>query len=144
MYSLIINLAVIPLMNFVYPAMLVAALTAPLAGHAGFFLYRFIEGILGFYEALCRLSLKLPGAAMITGQMSVPAICLLYGIFGAGAVFHHRARPAGARKKAGLFGSRLMLTFMRHMPAPCTPKAAAYDSDHGGCGAGRLFFASDS
>ncbi len=99
MYSLIINLAVIPLMNFVYPAMLVAALTAPLAGHAGFFLYRFIEGILGFYEALCRLSLKLPGAAMITGQMSVPAICLLYGIFGAGAVFHHRARPAGARKK---------------------------------------------
>ena len=105
MYSLIINLAVIPLMNLVYPAMILAALLAPLAGNAGFLVYRFIEGILGFYEVLCRLSLKLPGAVVITGQMSVPSLCLVYGLLGAGAAFHHRACSAALPKKRGFLVS---------------------------------------
>ncbi len=112
MYSIFINLAVIPLMSLVYPAMLVCALTAPLLGEGGFLLYRLIEGILAVYEGLCRLTVEIPGAVVITGQPSSGEMVLIYGMFLAAAFVFCRAQELapGLYKRLWHLGSLFFVT----------------------------------
>ena len=123
MYSIFINLAVIPLMSLVYPAMLVCALLAPALGNGGFLLYRLIEGVLAVYDVLCQMTMALPQAVVITGKPSPGEMFFSYGMFlaAAGLIrrFIHNGEKIPRRIGCGaglvfiLMGS-LMLFLPRH------------------------------
>ncbi len=99
-YSIFVNLAVIPLMNLVYPAMLAGALLGPWLGAPGFLLWRMIEGVLAVYEGLCRLSMMLPGAVQITGRPPVWVMVCAYGLLLTAAAWH-TCSVRRQRKKRG-------------------------------------------
>ncbi len=82
-YSIAVNLAVIPLMSIAYPAMLLCAIAGPLLGPLAILPAWLIEGVLSVYEWLCRLSMELPGAVLIVGKPSPEIIVLSYMLFGA-------------------------------------------------------------
>ena len=84
-YSILVNLAVIPLMSLAYPVMLICALAGPLLGPLASLPGWLIEGILAVYQWLCRLSLELPGAVLIVGKPGAGTIAIFYGLFLAAA-----------------------------------------------------------
>ncbi len=128
MYSIFINLAVIPLMSLVYPAMLVCALLAPTLGRGGFLLYRLIEGILALYDVLCQVTMSLPQAVVITGRPSVGEMFLSYGMFlaAAGMICHFIGNSEKMPRRLGcgaglafiLLGS--LMVFLPKLPGELT------------------------
>lgn len=77
-YSLLINLAVVPLMSFVYPLMLICSIAGSYLGYGARILGYMIEGILVIFEGLSTLGAKLPGAVLIVGRPSVAQMLLSY------------------------------------------------------------------
>ena len=80
MYSLMLNLLVIPLVGVVYPAMMICGLLGGLLGWIGRPVYLLIEGILALYRLLCSVTASLPGAMIITGAPDLGRILAVYGL----------------------------------------------------------------
>lgn len=80
LYSLILNLYVIPLMSVVFAAGMASMAAGCLVPEAGIFLGIPDRLILELYEVSCREALKLPGAVKIGGQPRVWQIAVYYGI----------------------------------------------------------------
>ena len=81
LYGMFVNLAVIPLLNLLFPLVFFCGLAGSLLGPVGLLLGKIVEEILSFYELLCRLSLSLPGAIQIVGKPKVYELLLTYGFF---------------------------------------------------------------
>ena len=81
MYTVFINMLVVPLMVFLLGAGLIGSLLyvmIPILGQGVFLVCR---GILWFYEGLCQLFIRLPGSRIITGQPEMWQVMLYYGLF---------------------------------------------------------------
>lgn len=115
-YSLLLNLYVIPLMVVVFGFGACSLAVGFLLPEAGIFLGMPDRFILWLYEVSCREALKLPGAAGIAGRPEVWQIAVYYGILfflilwqhlaeerreHAGAVTEKRRRYEGKRLKKG-------------------------------------------
>lgn len=114
-YSIAVNLAVIPLMSIAYPAMLLCAIAGPLLGPLAVLPAWLIEGVLSVYEWLCRLSMELPGAVLIVGKPSPEIIVLSYMLFGAAAAvvwfFKNSFGKGAPDAPSGLGGNKAALAF---------------------------------
>lgn len=114
-YSIAVNLAVIPLMSIAYPAMLLCAIAGPLLGPLVILPAWLIEGVLSVYEWLCRLSMELPGAVLIVGKPSPEIIVLSYMLFGAAAAvvwfFKDSFGKSGRNAPSGVGGNKAALAF---------------------------------
>jgi competence protein ComEC len=81
LYTIFINVLVVPLMAFLLGAGLLASflyVIVPILGQGVFFVCR---TILWFYEGLCELFLNLPGSRVITGQPQIWQVILYYCLF---------------------------------------------------------------
>ena len=88
-YSVLLNLIVIPLMSLVYPAMLVCGFFGDILKNAGLPVYWLVDGILWLYEKICQTVLRLPGSVVITGQPAVGEIFLIYFLLGTILLFYN-------------------------------------------------------
>lgn len=86
-WSLIVNLAVIPLMSVLMTVGLVSAAAGIVWIPLGMFLGAPVSYILEFFEWLCTLEGRLPGAVWVLGRPDTWRIVLYYGILGAMALF---------------------------------------------------------
>lgn len=92
LYSLILNLYVIPLMSVVFAAGVASMAAGCLMPEAGVFLGIPDRLILKLYEVSCRETLKLPGAVKVGGQPEVWQIIVYYGILSALIFLHGLAQ----------------------------------------------------
>lgn len=77
-YSLLLNLAVIPLMSIVLGAGAAGSLTVLLSGWAGGLMLQACKAVLFLYEKLCKLSMALPMGRVVTGQPGKGGIAAYY------------------------------------------------------------------
>lgn len=80
LYSIFLNLIVIPISSIVLVSGIVGCLCAEISVFLGSFMLGIGSYILKLYEFLCRFSLKLPFSSVIIGKPSVLQIILYYGI----------------------------------------------------------------
>lgn len=92
LYSVLINLIVIPLMTIVMGGGLFCMTLGSLALWSGRAVGAGVSLILSFYEWLCRTAEVLPGNLWVTGRPGAAAI-FLYFILLAGICFRHRKLP---------------------------------------------------
>lgn len=97
-YSMFLNLYVIPLMSVVFAAGMISMAAGWLMPRAGVFLGIPDRMILGLYEVSCREALKLPGAVKIGGKPRVWQIAVYYGILSALIFWHHLVKERQARQ----------------------------------------------
>lgn len=79
-YSLLLNLYVIPLMSIVFGVGMVSMAAGFVLPQAGAWLGIPDRVILGLYEISCREVLKLPGAVKIVGRPQIWQIAVYYGV----------------------------------------------------------------
>ncbi len=97
-YSILLNLYVIPLMSVVFAVGMVSMAAGWAMPRAGVFLGIPDRLILGLYEVSCREALKLPGAVKIGGKPQVWQIVVYYGILFALIFRHHLTEERRARR----------------------------------------------
>lgn len=97
-YSMLLNLYVIPLMSMVFAVGMVSMAAGWAVPRAGGFLGMPDRLILGLYEVSCREALKLPGAVKIGGKPQVWQIMVYYGIVFALIFRHHLMEERRARQ----------------------------------------------
>lgn len=78
LYSILLNLLVIPCMSLILLFGLAGGILYPLIPFLGGLCIKGCEGILACYEILCNLSGKLPGSRIITGQPGIWQIICYY------------------------------------------------------------------
>lgn len=103
-WSILVNLAVIPLMSVIMTSGLLAAAAGLVFAPAGMFLAAPVYYLLGCFEWLCRLEQRLPAAVWVTGQPSVGQLVLYYGLLSAAAVLTGQitaGKRRGGRKRRG-------------------------------------------
>lgn len=98
LYSLLLNLYVIPLMGVVFAGGIVSMAAGFLVRPAGILAGIPDRGILWLYEISCREALKLPGAVNIGGRTKLWQIALYYGILCGMILWHHLAEEETGRK----------------------------------------------
>ncbi|MCD7736765.1 MAG: ComEC/Rec2 family competence protein, partial [Lachnospiraceae bacterium] len=94
-WSILVNLAVIPLMSALMASALISCLVGLISVPAGIFLSAPVYYLLGLFEWLCTLERRLPCAVWIAGRPAIWKIAAYYGLL-AGAV----AVSAAIRKKS--------------------------------------------
>lgn len=108
LYSLLLNVLVLPLMSVVLGAGIAGSATAALWAWGGSGILQLCKGILWIYEKTCGISMELPGARIVTGQPGKIWIGIYYIVLLAGCMYglnfmHDRtksARHEGAFDKA--------------------------------------------
>ena len=77
-YSILLNLIVIPCMSAILLFGLLGGIVYPAAPFIGELFIKGCEGILAFYEILCEISGRLPGSRIVTGQPGIWQIVSYY------------------------------------------------------------------
>lgn len=85
-YSLLLNLLVVPLMSAVLGAGIAGSALACLWAGGGRGILGICKGILWIYETACGLSLELPGARIITGQPGILSMVVYYVLLAGGCM----------------------------------------------------------
>lgn len=80
LYSQILNIFIIPLMSVVLGAGIIGSLLCFVWTKAGDVVLKICSFILWIYDKLCEISMRLPGARIITGQPKMNLIFIYYGI----------------------------------------------------------------
>ena len=115
-WSLLVNLAVVPLMGAVMASGLAAAAAGLLFVPAGVFLAAPLRYLLGCFDVLCRAQQQLPAPVWVTGRPQTGCILLYYAVLALTVWASHRIAKGGAagqrrrcsradRKKSSRFGS---------------------------------------
>ncbi len=107
-YSVFLNLIVVPLMSSVVFLVVLGALAGSLHLLSGRFLMGMVHYILVFYTWLCQMNLKLPGAVAVVGRPPLWAVFLYYGSL---AVFIYIGRKG--IQKAWIALIAIMFIFVR-------------------------------
>lgn len=79
LYSIVLNLLVIPLMSLVLGTGVIGSIAVLVSGWAGGMLLLICKWILFFYEKACTVSLMLPMSRIVVGQPRKGAIAFYYG-----------------------------------------------------------------
>ena len=101
LYSLLLNLLVVPLMSVVLGAGIAGSVLACLWAGGGRALLLVCKGILWFYEWGCGLSMELPGARIITGQPGIFWMAVYYVLLAAGCMACIRNRKEREKEAEG-------------------------------------------
>ena len=80
-YSILLNLLVLPLLSFLVYAALLAVCSSFISMPLALICIGSAHGILSFYTLLCTLAARLPGARFLPGQPKLPAILCYYLLF---------------------------------------------------------------
>lgn len=99
LYSLLLNVLVLPLMSVVLGAGIAGSATAALWAWGGSGILQLCKGILWIYEKTCGISMELPGARIVTGQPGKIWIGIYYIVLLAGCMYglnfmHDRTKSA--------------------------------------------------
>lgn len=78
MYSIFLNLLIIPLMSILLVCGMAGSLAGFLAEPLGQICMVVCRWILDFYEWICRISMKLPGSHLVTGRPGMESIVFYY------------------------------------------------------------------
>lgn len=103
-YALFLNTIVLALVKYLLGIGCAAALAGMWSVRLGAFLMAFCNGILGIYERLCELTLRFPGASMITGRPEPWQIVIYYATISLVLFVLHRrtlARNASPKERRG-------------------------------------------
>lgn len=101
-WSILVNLAVIPLMSALMASALLSCLAGLISVPLGTFLAAPVYYLLGFFEWLCTLEQQLPGAIWIAGRPSVWSIVVYYVLLiGATTGTMAVLKAQGKRKREG-------------------------------------------
>lgn len=106
LYSIILNLLVIPLMSLVLGIGVTGSLAALVLGGAGAVLLQVCKGLLIFYEKACTLSMELPMSRIVSGQPEKGWIVVYYALLFMFCLTVYRLK---AVKKYGGTGSEIWL-----------------------------------
>lgn len=79
-YSLFINILIIPLSSLLTILAFIAVLAGCIWIPAGTFFMGSVNYILEFYEAICKIGVKLPGSTLLTGKPEVLAVFIFYSM----------------------------------------------------------------
>ncbi|MCD8338558.1 MAG: ComEC/Rec2 family competence protein [Lachnospiraceae bacterium] len=98
-WSILINLAVIPLMSALMGSALLSCLVGLVSVPVGIFLAAPVYYLLGLFEWLCMLEQQLPGAVWVAGHPALWKIALYYGLLlGAAAISHFFKGNSGKKR----------------------------------------------
>ncbi len=97
-WSILINLAVVPLMTALMACGLIAGMLGLVFVPLGIFCAAPAHYLLGLFEFLCRLKEGLPASVWVAGRPAWWRIALYYGILLAAGFVSYRLKDAGARK----------------------------------------------
>ncbi|MCC8046553.1 MAG: ComEC/Rec2 family competence protein [Clostridiales bacterium] len=98
-WSILVNLAVIPLMSALMASALLSCLAGLLSVPLGTFLAAPVYYLLGFFEWLCTLEQKLPGAIWIAGRPAIWKVMAYYVLLIGTAMAAITIRKAQSRQK---------------------------------------------
>lgn len=79
LYSVFLNIIVLPLMSIVVLCGIIGIVAGQISDVAGTIIISPAVWVINFYELLCRLSLKLPFAKIVTGHFEIWQLVLYYG-----------------------------------------------------------------
>ncbi len=96
-WSILINLAVVPLMTALMVCGLLAGMVGLFSLPLGIFLVAPVHYILGLFELLCRLKEGLPLSVWVAGRPAVWRIALYYGILLAAGIVSYRLADSGTK-----------------------------------------------
>lgn len=97
-YSILLNLLVVPLMSAVLGAGIAGSLLALLWKRGGVLLLQICRGILWGYSGVCGLSMKLPFSRVITGQPEKIWMAVYYLFLLGGCIAGMRYKKGGSEK----------------------------------------------
>lgn len=80
LYSQILNICIIPLMSVILGVGIIGSLLCVVSATVGGMILKMCSFILWFYDKLCDISMRLPGARIITGQPKMKLIIIYYVI----------------------------------------------------------------
>ncbi len=100
-WSVLINLAVVPLMTVLMACGLAAGVIGLFCVPAGVFCAAPVHYLLGLFELLCRLKEGLPMSVWVAGRPAVWRIALYYGILLAVGMVSYRLADAGTKRGKG-------------------------------------------
>lgn len=124
LYSVLLNLLIIPLMSLLLPSGMLLLVCGMVASNAWYPATEVVaegvrypvEGILAVYDSACSIATKLPGGLWVTGR---PAVWKVICYFGALLAVIIRQKKLSLKKKWLLVGSAVIL-LMWPMPKQCS------------------------
>lgn len=108
LYSIILNLFVIPLMSILLAAGIFGGMLCAFANAAGGLIYpgklllKVCEWILWLYEKSCDIALEIPGARVVTGKPQLWQVAVYYALLVMAGILWRYVKKNGAGKLAGL------------------------------------------
>ncbi len=107
LYSIILNLFVIPLMSILLAAGIFGGMLCTFANAAGGLIYpgklllKVCEWILWLYEKSCDIALEIPGARVVTGKPQLWQVAVYYALLVTAGILWRYVKKNGAGKLAG-------------------------------------------